>query len=167
LFTGDCQYWLNDGYGHCIIHDSPQVRRDNGYQPTRNFGGECLNVYYPRLLRDGWTIAGERGHRRDSATVFDRPLEHGWTLRKIAHEQVGAPEGKSCYWDEHEVIHEEKQAVIQHQDWEWADRDGDSVVWASGGFLYRARMNRSHGIGTPKPLHDFGNMKFEAVAAPY
>lgn len=102
LFTGDRQYWLNDGYGHRIIRDSSQVRRDATYQPAPSFGGECLNVYYPRLFRDGWKMIEERGHRMDSATVFERPLEHGWVLRKIAHEQVGAPEGKGCYWDEHD-----------------------------------------------------------------
>jgi len=167
LFTGDRQYWLNDGYGHRVMHDSSQVRRDNRSQPTRTFGGECLNVYYPRLMRVGWTMTEERGHRMDSATIFERPLGHGWVLRKIAHEQVGAPEGKGCYWDEHELVHTEKGALIQHPDWEWAERDGDSVVWASSGCLYRARINRSKGIGNPKLLHDFGGMKFEAIPAPY
>ncbi|MBX3747053.1 MAG: hypothetical protein KF833_17230 [Verrucomicrobiae bacterium] len=167
LFTGDRQYWLNDGYGHRSIRDSSQVRRDTTYQPARSFGGECLNVYYPRLLRDGWNLIEERGHRMDSATVFERPLGHGWVLRKIAHEQVGAPEGKGCYWDEHELVHNEKGAVLQHPDWEWADRDGDSVLWGNGGCLYRARINRSHGVGTPKVLHDFNEMKFEAIPAPY
>ena len=124
-------------------------------------------MYYPRLLRDGWALAGERGNRMDSATIFERPLGHGWTLRKIAHEQVGAPEGKGCYWDEHEVVHREKGALIQHPDWEWADRDGDSIVYGSRGCLYRARVNRSHGLGMPRLLHDFNGMKFEAIAAPY
>jgi hypothetical protein len=167
LFTGVRSYWLNDGYGHRLIHDSSQVRRDNGYHPGASFGGECLNVYYPRLMRDGWTMKRERGHRLDSATVFERPLGHGWVLRKIAHEQVCAPEGKGCYWDEHELINEQKGAVIEHADWEWADRDADSVVWASTGCIYRARINRSHGIGTGKLLHDLNGMKFEAIAAPY
>lgn len=74
---------------------------------------------------------------------------------------------RDCYWDEHELVQNEKGAVLQHPDWEWADRDGDSVVWGSGGCLYRARINRSHGIGTPKLLHDFNEMKFEAIPAPY
>ncbi len=88
-------------------------------------------------------------------------------MRKIAHEQVGAPEGKGCYWDEHELVHNDKGAVLQHPDWEWAERDGDWVVLASGGSLWRARINRSHGIGTAKLLNDFDDMKFEAIAAPY
>jgi hypothetical protein len=118
-------------------------------------------------MRDGWKMTEERGHHLDSATVFERPLEHGWVLQKIAHEQVGAAEGKGCYWDEHELVHTEKGAVLQHPDWEWAERDDGSVVWASGGCPYRAGINRSNGIGNPKLLHDFGGMKFEAIAAPY
>jgi hypothetical protein len=167
LFTGDRRYWLNDGYGHRVIQDSSRIQRDNGYRHVQSFGGECLNVYYPRLLRDGWTLTGEQGVRSDSATIFERPLRHCWMLRKIAHEQSGAPEGKSCYWDEHELIHQEKGSVIQHPDWEWADRDGDSIVYGSRGCLYRARLNRSNGIGTPKLLHDLNDMKFEAIPAPY
>lgn len=66
-------------------------------------------------------------NRLHSATVFEHPLGHGWILRKIAHEQVGAPEGKSRYWDEHEIDLGAKGAVIRQHDWEWAYRVGDSV----------------------------------------
>jgi hypothetical protein len=129
--------------------------------------GECLSVYFVRLMRDGWTMREEPGQRLDYATVFDRPLAHGWVLRKIAHAQVGAAEGKSCYWDEHELRSESTGTVAKHPDWEWADVDGDSVVWASGGCLFRAAFDRATGVAEPKLLHDFNAMKFEAIAAPY
>lgn len=167
LFTGNRQYWLNDGYGHSLMLDSKEVRRDSSYKPDRNFGGECLSVYFVRLMRDGWTMREEPGQRLDSATVFDRPLAHGWVLRKIAHAQVGAAVGKGCYWDEHELQRESTGTVVSHPDWEWADVDGDSLVWASGGCLFRAAFDRATGVAEPKLLHDFNTMKFEAIAAPY
>ena len=38
-------------------------------------------------------------------SVFEKPLSSGWILRKYAHAEVGAPPGKGCYWDEHELDH--------------------------------------------------------------
>ena len=49
---------------------------------------------------------------------------------------------------------------------EWADLDGDTVVWAEGGCLHRARLLKS-GIGAAKVLFDFNPLKFEAREAPY
>jgi hypothetical protein len=76
------------------------------------FGAECTGVYYPRLLRDGWSLVerAEAG-RWNAWTFFEKPLADGWTLRKIAHEQVDAPPGRGCYWDEHELRHD-KAGVI-------------------------------------------------------
>jgi hypothetical protein len=54
LFTDNQRYWLNDGYGHTQMHDTGEVRRDVGYRPHENYGGECPGVYYLRLQRDGW-----------------------------------------------------------------------------------------------------------------
>ena len=55
LFTAERTYWLNDGLGHVEMLETPEVRRDTEFTPAQHFGGECLSVYYPRLMRDGWT----------------------------------------------------------------------------------------------------------------
>ncbi len=112
-------------------------------------------------------VVFRKGPSKCVCTVFDRPLAHGWVLRKIAHAQVGAPAGKGCYWDEHELHHESTGTVIAHPDWEWADVDGESLVWASGGCLFRASFDRASGAGNPRLLHDFNPMHFEAIEAPY
>jgi hypothetical protein len=44
LFTGKDTYWLNDGYGHTVLHDTSEVRRDLRFQPSECFGGECTGV---------------------------------------------------------------------------------------------------------------------------
>ena len=64
LFTADARYWLNDGYGHVILLQDSRVTRDLSFQPTDYFGGECLNVYYRRLMRDGWYDAATKFHCR-------------------------------------------------------------------------------------------------------
>lgn len=167
LWTGNRTYWLNDGCGHTVLRQTSALRRDTTNRPTGNFGGECLGVYYPRLMRDGWelieqVVAGDH-HRTD---VFEKPVADGWVLRKLAHADVGPPEGKGCYWDEHELVHRSSGASTAYPQWEWADVDGGRLAWAAGGKLYAAKVTR-RGLESPAELHDFNEMTFAAIEAPY
>jgi hypothetical protein len=167
LFLDDRRYWLNDGCGHEVERDTRDLRRDVKYQPAVNYGGECRGVYYPRLLRDGWTLVEridrEKWHDVD---VFEKPLPRGWILRKRAHGQVDPPPGKGCYWDEHELAHHESGRAIAGPDWEWADRDGDRLAWAAGGKLFVAEVS-DDGLAQVQELYDFNPMTFEPIQAPY
>ena len=165
LFTGNTRYWLNDGYGHAAIRDSRVVRRDLRYKPAANFGGECLGVYYVRLLRDGWNLVRrEQLGRWKNLSVFEKPASGGWTLRKLAHEEVDRPPGKGCYWDEHQLVGPTE--TIARPDWEWAEVDGHRLVWAEGGKLFGGRLDDG-GIAKAVELHDFNGMAFEPISAPY
>lgn len=167
LFTSKTRYWLNGDCGHFAIHDSSEVRRDTGFQPGGHYGGECPSVYYVRLQRDGWTLKDQlKESRSNTWTIFEKRLPRGWILRKYAHAEVSAGPGKGCYWDEHELEKTELAIRLSFPDWEWADLDGKSLVWAAQGCLYRAGLE-SKGLGVPKLLFDFNDMKFEARAAPY
>ena len=167
LWTGRNTYWLNDGYGHTIARDTTAVRRDIEYCPSGAYGGECPGVYYHRLLRDGWRLAerhsvGEGKHK----DIFERDIGKGWTLRKIAHADVGAPVGKGCYWDEHELVGTVQDRVIRCPDWEWADLDGKRLVWTAHGRLFAAQVQKD-GLAEQVELRDFNDMTFEAIEAPY
>ncbi|WP_165069280.1 hypothetical protein [Paludisphaera rhizosphaerae] len=165
LFTANGRYWLNDGSGHTPIRDSREVRRDSQYNPRTDFGGECLGVYYVRLLRDGWTLVRrEKLGKWKILSVFEKPAPGGWTLRKLAHEEVDHPPGKGCYWDEHQLAR--PNTTIASPDWEWADVDRHRLVWASAGKLFAGRLDES-GIAQQTELHDFNDMEFEPIEAPY
>lgn len=166
LFTGKKTYWLNDGYGHEVKLDTKEVVRDTGYRPSPTFGGECPGVYYHRLQRDGWTyVRHDKREDWKSVDVFERSLPHGWLLRKIAHAEVGAPPGKGCYWDKHELV-DPAGAATAHPDWEWADLDDTRLVFAQDGKLHASGISRL-GVAEPRVLHDFTPMTFEARVAPY
>jgi len=167
LFTSNRTYWLNDGYGHEVLFDTKEVRRDPTYKPQQCFGGECLGVYYPRLVREGWELVErqERG-KWHGLSIFTKGLPKGWTLKKIAHEQVGSPKGKSCYWDEHELTDKHGDAR-RFPTWEWADWDDGRLVWAEDGCLYAARVTDSRRLGRPTLLYDFNDLRFQALTAPY
>lgn len=167
LFTGNGTYWLNDGYGHKELEVAQRLKRDRTWHPAQYFGGECTGVYYPRLQRDGWRYLGHQniGHW-DSLSTFEKPLPRGWVLRKLAHEQVGHPPGKGCYWDEHVLEHPASKLQLPKPDWEWADLDGSKLVWTEKGCLYRGMISKDP-LGTPTLLHDFNAMTFRRVVAPY
>ena len=167
LFTGRKSYWLNDGYGHSLLRDSKELIRDLNFRPTENFGGECLGVYYPQLIRDGWQLTKRiRASNLEHLDVFEKALSKGWILRKLAHAEVGGPPGKGCYWDEHELVHTTKDKKISCPNWEWAELDRKRLVWATKGKLFAGRMNDA-GIFNETQLFDFNDMIFEPIEAPY
>jgi len=167
LWTGRNTYWLNDGYGHTIARDTREVRRDRVYRTTWNCNGECLGVYYHRLLRDGWKFANGRSDSNPMGNdIFEKNIGYGRTLRKIAHVETPAPRGKSCYWDEHELIGPAENQTIRYPQWEWADLDGKRLVWAAKGKIYAGKIQRE-GLADEVELYDFNEMSFREIAAPY
>ena len=167
LFTSDSRYWVNGGCCHFPIRDSSEVELDQKFSPTQSYGGECPGVYYLRLQREGWLLrdrlsAGVSGE----FTVFEKFAPSHWILRKYAHSEVGPPPGRGCHWDEHELEHRESHRRIQLPKWEWADVDGETVVWAENGCLHRASLG-GEGLAEVRVLFDFNGMKFEACPAPY
>jgi hypothetical protein len=168
LWTSKATYWLNDGYGHQILRDTSTVRRDNTYAPTCNYGNnECLGVYYPRLLRDGWQLVDRVQFGKWKAQdIFEKSIGNGWILRKIAHAEIDKPEGKGCYWDEHSLVNRATNATISYPQWEWAELDGKRLVWAAEGNLYAAEVT-AEGLTNVVLLFDFNDMQFQPIAAPY
>jgi hypothetical protein len=167
LFTREGSYWLNDGYGHSVLHDTRELKRDLKFRPSGQKGGECLSVYYPRLIRDGWIpVDRENEDQWKGGDFFERPLEKGWVLRKIAHAEAGAPVGKGCYWDEHELWHPSSGERTGCPDWEWAEVDGKRLVWASGGALFAGRITEC-GLADESQLFDFNDMTIKRLVATY
>jgi hypothetical protein len=170
MWARDRDYWLNDGpggkSGHTISKESPEVQRV-GADPFGTGFGECLQVYFPRLIRDGWIHAAEvNSGRPKCAAVFEKDIGKGWTLRKIVNASINHPVGKGCYWDEHELVGPEAGQVTCHPTWEWADLDGKRLVWAADGKLWAAEV-RPSGLANEVLLHDFNAMEYRRIAAPY
>jgi hypothetical protein len=163
LFLSDKEFWLNDGYGHTELKSVKQLRRNVSARPPTNYGGECLTVYYNRLQRDGWVMDSKE---HQGATVFEKNLPKSWVLRKLTFAETGAPPGRGCYWDAHELKHEPTGTLLAFGDWEWADFVDRRLVFAVDGKLFAARLGSGKIIGQ-KLLYDFNQMKFQAIPAPY
>ena len=163
LFLSDHAFWLNDGHGHTQLKKSSRLRRDPNGRPKDYFGGECLTIYYNRLRRDGWKMS-DQGFQE--TTVFEKKLPKGWRLRKLAFSEIEHPTGRGCYWDAHELRQESTNTILAFPEWEWADYVDGRLVFAVEGQLKAAQLGRGK-LSGEKVLHDFNDMKFEAIAAPY
>ena len=167
LFLDNFRYWLNGDGCHLQGRDSTRLYRDQAYRPAGGRGGECLGVYYPRLLRDGWMLTDcLSAGSTDQCDIFEKPLGNGCILRKYVHAQIGSPPGKGCYWDEHELVRPQTNLCLKQPHWDWADLDGSRLVWTEGGRLWTASLTDSS-LAEPRQLHDFNHMTFERRTAPY
>lgn len=167
LFMTDRTYWLNAfPFGHEAMQNPTGLKESSRPPFHEGYGGECPGVYYIRLQRDGWCLTGHRHEAGDSHTIFEKTLPKGWILRKTAHETVNPPAGAGCYYDTHEIVHSERDEVMECRDWDWADLDGDRVVWVSKGVLYASRLT-STGLRAERALYDFNPLEFERRLAPY
>lgn len=146
LFLTENKFWLNEHFqrGKPLIH-SVDLQRDESDDPG-GFYGEG------RLIRNGWKPS-EDTSPSDVSSVFEKPLPEGWIL--------------TLYKNRYELINKESDSLLECDDWEWADLDGQTVVWASKGCIYRASIESSEKIGVPKILYDFNPLKFERIEAPY
>jgi hypothetical protein len=171
LFLSDNRFWLNnhwyDEATDTVGRLGKKLVQEPGYPFEENYGGECPGVYYLRLQRDGWKL---RRHETPSAdnhvAIFEKVLPKGWVLEKSAHATIDSPVGYGCYYDTHRLLHPESGTILDHPEWEWADLDRKRLVWVSKGVLYTAKIH-GKGLGDAKALHDFNDMTFEAIAAPY
>jgi len=167
LFKSSKEYWLNDGYGHEIQQDHPQLKRTAKYPWHDHYGGECPGVYYIRLQRDGWTLRhtsddGQGGRE----SLFEKRIHNHWILRKVAHATLHRPEGRGVYFDTHELWNRRTEESIPQPEWEWAELDSSRLVWAAQGCLYAGHVN-SKGLQDEHLLYDFTPLKFEKIVAPY
>jgi hypothetical protein len=149
-----------------MMTDSPELSQDTSFCPSAHYGGECPGVDYLRLQRCGWILRDRLSAGvTETYTIFEKPLARGWLLRKYAHAETGAPPGKGCYWDQHE-LENDAHLRLSFPHWEWADLDGKRLVWAEGGCLYTAGL-KAKGPDEPRLLFDFNGMTFERRIAPY
>lgn len=164
LWTGKNTYWAN-GCGS-VYRDTAEVQRVE-FKPFGGVGSECLSVYYPRLIRDGWKLTESlEGSEAGMVNVFEKQIDREWSLCKIAHAQTRSSEGKGCYWDEHRIVNTNLGIQLDYPDWEWAEIDGQRLVWAAGGKLYSGTMG-FRGLACETELYDFNPMKFRLIKAPY
>jgi hypothetical protein len=142
-FLNKNEYCMPGGNSDPNDRESPEVRRVVAELPVPS-------LYGARLLRGGWTMEDLRAQfvRRID---YVKPAGAGWELRHIPRKGYRLSLG---------------EVEADTNGWEWADIDGERLVWAKNGCLWAGHMRRD-GLAGIKLLHDFNGMSFERLAAPY
>ncbi len=167
LFVTNRKYWLNAfRFGHEVRLNPSKLSQHEGFPFHESYGGECPGVYYIRLQRDGWRLAGHGSDIEDEVSTFEKDLPNGWVLRKTAHATINHPIGKGCYYDSHSLHHRAHKIDLDFPDWEWADWDRKRLVWVHEGMLFTSPLT-AKGLGAEKQIYDFNPLTFEAIEAPY
>jgi hypothetical protein len=142
-FLNQHEYCVPGGNSDPDDRESPEVRRVVADLPVPS-------LYGARLLRGGWVM-------EDLRAQFARRIDYikqagaGWELRHSPQKSYRLSQG---------------QLEADTSGWEWADIDGERLVWATNGCLWSGHMRRE-GIRRIKLLHDFNGMSFERLAAPH
>ena len=162
LFVANKQYWVNHGYGHSVMRKPRGLSEVSDVDLKCSRGNECLGVYFPRLVRDGWRLIDQG----QEVTCFEKSFDEHWRLKKMANETINHPVGKGCYYDEHELYNIVTKQSLRFPDWEWADVKRGHIYWADKGKLFQG-MVEEDGLCNIKELYDFNDMEFEPIRAPY
>ena len=123
-----------------------------------------LEKYHFRLRREGW----QKRDARSSDTNADlwEKERNGWTLQQFVHADLEPPVGRGVEWQWVQAQDLSTGETLGDQSWEWADFDGDRLVWAQAGKLFATPI-WDGGHGDILELADFNDWTFQAVQAPY
>lgn len=166
FITAD-RYWVFTPLWHRLLRDSELVQRDDEFNPLEHIGSEGFGLDYWRLVRDGWAYHG-RQQPGDYSSIerYEKDLTNGWVLRKLAHRGGGRPVGKGREWEEHVLYFPASGKELPCPDWEWADLAQGRLLWSAHGMLCTGKLDND-GITAQRTLHDFNEMTFERIVAPY
>lgn len=141
------------------------------------------SLVFTKLQRDGWIArtawepcgveeaAGLVRWRGEGNTphriVFEKPLRHGWTLRRTCWCGGRGVVNRGIAWESFALV-SATGAVEARPGWEWADVDAlrGRLVWTEDCVLYGAEVKPA-GIDGGRALFDTRGMSFEPRVAPY
>ncbi|MFN0016377.1 MAG: hypothetical protein ACKVU2_17690 [Saprospiraceae bacterium] len=174
-FLNDKTYYVNGGVFFQTLRESKEVVmkkpdskakvisiEEAAAQSKYPMTGD-LGVYCYRLERNGWSLTS--GHIKNHF-VFEKPVGRKWLLKMLVNQGSSGKTGKQSTWSEYSLVHLPDQTVQHFPDWEWADIDRSRLVWATKGQIWAGLLNDT-GLTNEKLLHDFNDMCFEAIKAPY
>lgn len=166
-FLGDRLY-----FGDKLKRDSPGEQRHIG-KPSLPYlwdAGE-EEIYRFRLRREGWQVC-QPPSSNGSFQTNESDIElwgktcNSWTLHQFSRGDLNTPVGRGVFWQSYEAQHLLTGETLGDQSWEWADFDGDRLVWAQNGKLFATKI-WDGGHGDIIELADFNSWTFKNIIAPY
>lgn len=155
LWTGVNRWCLNESTAekHTVLYESAEVVRD-AVTPLPDY------PWYTRRHREGWQTI-QRCYQPGAlgkVDIFQKKLPHGWTLCEMA----------DCHGHhlQYTLYRHKPETVVECTGWQWADMDGNRLVWATGGKLWCASLAVEK-LTNIQMLYDFNPLRFQRILAPY
>ncbi|MEM9043295.1 MAG: hypothetical protein AAGC81_01265 [Pseudomonadota bacterium] len=117
--------------------------------------GKTLSIPQHRDLRDGW--------RQVDKKRFERDLRGGWYLRK----RSGGPIRDGGRDTRYSLVFPGDRTELEQDDWDWADRRGNDLLYSSQGRVWRRRMLENDNWSAPTCLIDLNGTGIERRCAPH
>ncbi|TMV10292.1 hypothetical protein FGK63_04300 [Ruegeria sediminis] len=158
-FTDRGALWLNGAEPPANLPDGLRSAATDAF-PHSTDGFHMGGLFATMMRRRGWSHVAGEGYDIE----LQRPVTDGWTLQMRF--SVGESD-RALISTRYALCAADGAQVIDMPGWEWADLRGDVLQWAEKGALWQARPGRGGGLEDRALLHDFSDMTFEAVDAPY
>ncbi len=160
-FEDDTHFWLNGSHGFQDGEPAVMMELNRVAQPPVKWpwGMQPDELFALRLERDGWRSP-------DRSRVNWEKKHNAWKLQQSTHHDLDAPDGRKADWESYRAVDNVSNETLGDQSWEWADFDGDRLVWAQNGKLFATKI-WDGGHGDIIELADFNDWKFKNIVAPY
>ena len=159
-FTQDGHYWWRD---NITFHRTPgaPVPHPSELSPEER---DRVRSQFGKARYTGWVLVSDvQVPPPQRGWAHEKQIGGGWALRWLP--TCGQAVEDPCR-EKYGLLHRLSSTVIDRPTWEWADVDGERVVWTERGKLFGGRMTEA-GLADERLLHDFNPMTFEPIAAPY
>jgi hypothetical protein len=164
FFLAENRCWFQNAWR---VHQECADVTEESNEPEDEFNHDWRKIYFRRLHRDGWTVEKKinQGERLDAFTWI-KTIGKQWVLKNCIEPSGLGGLGHGEFIVEYQVVNFATGDVQKCRDWEWADVDGSRLLWAEGGKIFSADIE-AQGLGPAKMLHDFNDMTFQEIEAPY
>lgn len=162
IWLNNTHYWDDRRMIGEDLYSHPRYTRVDECPWPLGIGGSFYATYYARHIRDGWLFLTEVvGTENQRLYKFNKSGFLGWELQKTYDDRGYGKDAEN-----YSLRLPESNLVIEMHNCEWADWDGNRIVWATEGRLETGTLTTT-GFTDIRVLEDFNDMKFEAIKAPY
>lgn len=174
MFLSNRKYLLYERFPHQRHTFSGRFEVKRGIPEISIRNNECLGIYIPKLIRDGWKYEGltkipegktAKNANYDYTYHLTKKISHQISIQKTIHSTIYPPKGKSFYYEEHSFKGAEYEGV-DFSDIENLDYYNGKLFWPYEGKIYSAEVIKNT-IKETQLIHDFSDYRFKALQAPY
>lgn len=125
-------------------------------------------IHIRKMARDGWQMPST-APQGGNTPAFSKMVHPDWRLVRTlrSHELSHSfPPGSAFCHEAFLLQHIPDGKIINLPNWEWAELDGENLLWTEKGRLMSASVG-NNGLENILEIHNFNEMKFEEIAAPY